>query len=117
MTSQERKIAITVEGGAIVSINFGYHLKLDSPCTKLGNPVARDDLGGNAKVTYGFPLRITNGEFSTTEEGAPDLVARILGKFSGDRVGGHMELEASPSSGCSGKDKVTWSATHAAPKK
>jgi hypothetical protein len=115
-TSQQRKITITVEGGSIVSINFGFSLKLDSPCTKPGSPVATDRMGGETDTTYGIPVRITNGAFSATAE-APDVAARILGKLSGDGASGEIDLQASSSSGCSGKDKVTWNAWRVAPTK
>lgn len=39
-----------------------------------------------------------------------DVDALVQGEFAGSSVGGAVELQATPSSGCSGKNRVTWSA-------
>jgi len=115
-TSQDGEIAITVKGGGIVSIHVGFSLKLDSACTMPGSPMARERLGGTADSTYGIPVRITNQAFSAAT-GPPDVEMRISGKFSGDGASGQIDIQASPSSGCSGKDKVTWKVGREAPTK
>ena len=109
-TAQGRDIAITVKSGAITSLKMAVRLKLDSPCAKPGSPVALDYRGGEAESSYVKPIPITGGSFNLTS-GLFDVDAKVSGKFSGDALNGEILLQAAPSSGCSGKDKVTWSAT------
>lgn len=108
-TSQDRPIEFVVRGGAISSLKLGVRLKLDTVCARPGAPVGTDYRGGEADVAFSTPMPISSGKFSLTA-GVSDVDARGQGQFSAAGATGTIDLQATPASGCSGKDSVTWSA-------
>ena len=113
-TSQDRPIEFVVNGGAVASLKVGMRLELDAVCARPGSPVAADYRGGEADVTFGKPVPVTEGKF-VASAGVSDVDARITGEFSDSGATGTVDLQAAPASGCSGKDRVTWSATRQEP--
>ena len=113
-TSQDRPIEFVVNGGAVASLKVGMRLKLDAVCARPGSPVATDYRGGEADVTFGKPVPVAEGKF-VTSAGVSDVDAQVIGEFSDSGAAGTIDLQAAPASGCSGKDRVTWSATRQEP--
>lgn len=109
-TSQDRPIEFVVNGGAVVSLKVGMRLGLDAVCARPGSPVATDYRGGEADVTFGKPVPVSENKFVTTA-GVSDVDGQVTGEFSDSGATGTIDLQATPASGCSGKDRVTWSAT------
>jgi hypothetical protein len=114
-TSQDRAIEFVIKGGAVSSLKLGVRLKLDAVCARPGSPVATDYRGGEADVAYSTPVSISSGKFSLNA-GVSDVDARVQGELSQGGAAGTIDLQATPASGCSGKDHLTWSAGRTAAK-
>jgi hypothetical protein len=108
-TSQDRVIEFVIKGGAISSLKFGGRLKLNAVCARPGSPVATDYRGGEADVAFSTPMPVSSGKFSVNA-GLSDVDARVQGELSHEGATGTIDLQATPASGCSGMDRVTWSA-------
>lgn len=108
-TSQDRAIEVVVRDGAVSSLKVGFSLKLDAVCARPGSPVATDYRGGEADVTFGKPVPVTAGRF-VVNAGISDVDAQVIGEFSSSGATGTIDLQPTPASGCSGKDRLTWSA-------
>lgn len=113
-TSQDRPVKFVVSERAVTSLKLGARLNLDAVCARPGSPVATDYRGGEADVTFGKPVPVTEGTF-VASIGLSDVDARVAGEFSDSSATGTIDLQATPASGCSGKDRLTWSAVRQAP--
>jgi hypothetical protein len=109
-TSQDRLIEFVVKDRVVSSLKLAMSLKLDAVCARPGSPVAVDYRGGEAEATFAKPVPVTSNKF-TVETGVSDVDARVQAEFSQAGATGTIELQATPASGCSGKDRLTWSAT------
>lgn len=108
-TSQDRVVELMVEDGAVSSLKVGLSLKLDAVCAKPGSPVATDYRGGEAHVTFVKPVTVTSGRFVVSAS-VSDVEAQVVGEFAPGSVSGIIDLQATSLSGCSGKDRLKWSA-------